>query len=118
MGKRGTLVIPARLREQLGLQEGTLLVTESTGGEIRLRPALIYEPEVWSPERKAYFMLMNSLTKEEWNRMIPDVLALGVDPSGIVGIEPNRRESLPTDAEWERRMRAAKDSRLQTRRSA
>jgi len=118
MGKRGTFVIPAKIRKQLGLQDGSLLVTETVGGEIRLRPALIYEPEIWTPERTAYFMLINSMTKEEWDRMVPDVIAMGLDPAKIDGIDPNHRDTLPTDAEWDERIRRAKMSRTPERLSA
>lgn len=118
MGKRGTVVIPAKLRKQFGLEDGSLLVTEAANGEIRLRPAIVYEPEVWSPERTAYFMLINSMTKEEWDRMIPDVIALGVDPTKVEGIEPNHRDTLPTDAQWDQRIRDAKQSLQRTRLSA
>jgi len=115
MGKRGTLVIPAKLRKQFGLQDGSLLLTEVKDGEISLRPAVAFAGEIWTPERMAYFMLINSMTKEEWDRMIPDVLKLGVDPAKIEGIEPNHRDALPSDEEWEQRIRKAKESRLQTR---
>jgi len=118
MGKRGTLVIPAKLRKQFGLEDGSLLITEAANGEIRLRPAVLYEPEVWGPERTAYFMLINSMTREEWDRMIPDVLAMGVDPTKIAGIEPNHRDSLPGEQEWDRKMRDAAKARQQTRLSA
>ncbi len=101
MGKRGTIVLPAKLRKQFGLEDGSLLVTEAKDGEIRLRPAFVYEPEVWSPEETAYFILINSVTKEEWDRNLPSVLELGVDPVKIEGIEVNHRDTLPTDAEWE-----------------
>jgi len=74
MGKRGTIVLPAKLRKQFGLADGSLLVTEAKDGEIRLRPALLYEPPVWSAEEKAYYILINSMTKEEWDRNLPDVL--------------------------------------------
>jgi AbrB family looped-hinge helix DNA binding protein len=103
MGKRGTLVLPAKLRKQFGLADGSLLVTEVKDGEIRLRPAFLYEPEVWSPEETAYFILINSMTKEEWDRNLPYVLELGVDPVRIKGLEPNHRETLPTEAEWRAR---------------
>ena len=118
MGKRGSVVIPAKLRKQFGLEDGSLLVTEAANGEIRLRPAMVYEPEVWSPERTAYFMLINSMTKEEWDRMIPDVIALGVDPTKLEGIEPNHRDTLPTDEQWDQRIRDAKRSIQRTRLSA
>ena len=103
MGKRGTLVLPAKLRKQFGLEDGSLLITEAKDGEIRIRPAFIYEQEPWSPEETAYFILINSMTKEEWDRNIPHVLEMGVDPTRIEGLEPNHRDTLPTDAEWDAR---------------
>jgi len=118
MGKRGTLVLPAKLRKQFGLADGSLLVTEAKDGAIHLRPAMIYEPEVWSQEETAYFMLINSMTQEEWDRMVPDVVAMGIDPLEIEGIDPNHRDTLPTEAEWDRRMGKGKISDLPTRRSA
>jgi AbrB family looped-hinge helix DNA binding protein len=117
MGKRGTIVLPAKLRKRFGLEDGSLLITEEKDGEIRLRPAYVYEPEVWGPERTAYFMLINCMTQEEWDRMVPDVLEMGIDPSKIEGIEPDHREGLPTDAQWEQRVKDAKLS-LQQRMSA
>jgi bifunctional DNA-binding transcriptional regulator/antitoxin component of YhaV-PrlF toxin-antitoxin module len=97
MGKRGTIVLPAKLRKQFGLGDGSLLVTEA-------KAAYVYEPEVWSPEETAYFILINSITKEEWDSNLPEVLELGVDPVRIEGLEPNHRDGLPTDAEWDRIM--------------
>jgi AbrB family looped-hinge helix DNA binding protein len=99
MGKRGTLVLPAKLRKQFGLEDGSLLITEAKDGEIRIRPAFLHEPPLWSPEETAYFILINSMTKEEWDRNLPDVLELGIDPLKIKGLDPNHRDTLPTDAE-------------------
>jgi AbrB family looped-hinge helix DNA binding protein len=100
MGKRGTIVLPAKLRKQFGLADGSLLVAEANDGEIRMRPAFVYEPEVWSPEETAYFILINSMTKEEWDRNLPSVREMGVDPAKIDGLEPTHRDTLPTDKEW------------------
>lgn len=88
------------------MASGSLLITEARQGEIRLRPALIMEPEIWSQQRRAYFMLMGCVTKEEWDEMAPDVIAMGLDPNNIEDLGPNRRDSLPTDAEWNARMKA------------
>jgi AbrB family looped-hinge helix DNA binding protein len=107
MGKRGTLVLPAKLRKQFGLTDGSLLTTEVKDGQILIRPASLYEPEVWSNETRAYFLLINAMTKEEWDSYIPDVLAWGVDPARIEGLEPNHRETLPTKAEWDESVRQA-----------
>jgi AbrB family looped-hinge helix DNA binding protein len=112
MGKRGTIVLPAKLRKQFGLEDGTVLITEARDGEIRLRPALITQPERWTPERTAYFMLINCTSQEEWDRMMPDVIALGIDPSRIAGIEANHRDTLRTDSQWEERERAVIGGRL------
>jgi AbrB family looped-hinge helix DNA binding protein len=40
VGKRGTFVIPARLRQRFGLQEGSLVIAEETAEGILLRPAI------------------------------------------------------------------------------
>lgn len=111
MGKRGTIVLPAKLRKQFGLGDGSLLVTEAKGGEIRLRPALMYEPPVWSAEEKAFYILINSMTQEEWDRNLPYVFEIGVDPEKIEGLEPNHRETLPTDAEWDLRMQGSREKK-------
>jgi len=118
MGKRGTLVLPAKLRKQFGLEDGSLLVTEVKDGEIRLRPALLYEPPVWSPEETAYFILINSMTKEEYDRNLPYVLELGVDPTKIEGLEPNHRDTLPTDEEWPLFLKQRRAELLGEKRSA
>jgi AbrB family looped-hinge helix DNA binding protein len=107
MGKRGTFVMPAKLRKQFGLQDGSLLSIEAKDGAIRLRPAFVYEPEVWSDEERCFFLLVNSMTKEEWDRNLPEVLARGVDPTKLKGLEPNHRDTLPTEADRKARQRRA-----------
>jgi AbrB family looped-hinge helix DNA binding protein len=104
MGKRGTIVLPSKLRKQFGLVDGSLLIAEAKDGGVSLRPTYVYEPEVWSPEETAYFILINSITKEEWDRNLPSVLEMGVDPTKIDGLAVDHRDTLPTDAEWEIRM--------------
>jgi bifunctional DNA-binding transcriptional regulator/antitoxin component of YhaV-PrlF toxin-antitoxin module len=111
-------VLPVKLRKQFGLGDGSLLVTEARDGEIRIRPAFVYEPEVWSPEETAYFILINSMTKEEWDENLPHVLELGVDPTQVKGLEPDHREGLPTNAEWEARRRRRREELLKEKRIA
>jgi AbrB family looped-hinge helix DNA binding protein len=118
MGKRGTVVIPAKLRKQFGMEDGSHLMVESKDGGISIRPATVYEPEVWSDEERCYFILINSMTKEEWDANLPDVLARGIDPAKIEGLEANHRDTLPTDAEWDARMGRAIASRNEEKISA
>lgn len=108
MGKRGTLVLPAKLRRQFGLEDGSLLITEAKDGEIRLRPAFVYESETWSPERKAELLLNNALTKEEWDEIALDVRSWGLDPLNLPGVDKDQREKLRTDREWREEVVQAK----------
>jgi len=118
MGKRGTIVLPAKLRKQFGLADGSLLVTEAKDGEIRLRPAFVYEPEVWSPQRKAYLTLINAMTKEEYDDVSALLREEGIDPADAPGLEPNHRDGLPTDAEWRGHLKRRRLELLEEERSA
>lgn len=40
VGKRGTLVIPAKLRQRFGLKEGSLVIAEETSEGILIRSAV------------------------------------------------------------------------------
>jgi hypothetical protein len=51
------------------------------------------EPEVWSDETKAEFLLNNSLSEEEYRLAVEDVCRLGVDPT--------RLEYLLRDEPWQ-----------------
>jgi AbrB family looped-hinge helix DNA binding protein len=57
IGKRGTVVIPARLRKQFGLEEGAFVIAEGRPDGILLRPAELLPVEAYSAERKAEFLL-------------------------------------------------------------
>ena len=57
VGKRGAVVIPARLRKRFGLREGMLVIAEAREDGILLRPAVALPLEAYSPERVAEFLL-------------------------------------------------------------
>jgi antitoxin component of MazEF toxin-antitoxin module len=67
MGKRSILVLPAKLRKQSDLEDGSMLTVAAKDGAISIRPAYLYEPEVWSDEERSYVILINSMTQEEWD---------------------------------------------------
>jgi AbrB family looped-hinge helix DNA binding protein len=118
MGKRGTIVLPAKLRKQFGLADGSLLVTEAKDGEIRLRPAFVYEPEVWSPQRKAYLTLINAMTQEEYDEVSALLREEGIDPTDAPGLDPNHRAKLPKQAEWREHLKRRRAELLEEERSA
>jgi AbrB family looped-hinge helix DNA binding protein len=102
IGKRGTLVIPAKLRQRFALKEGDLLVTEVREDGILLRPAVAVPVEIYTPQRKAEFFLNNSVTKEDYDeacRTIREELRL--DPAKIPCTDPKMRARLPSNAEFD-----------------
>lgn len=102
IGKRGTLVIPAKLRQRFALKEGDLLVTEERADGILLRPAVAVPVEIYTPQRKAEFALNNSVTKEDYDEACRYVReTLGLDPTKIRYTDPKMRDRLPTNAEFD-----------------
>ena len=88
IGKRGTFVIPAPLRRRFGLVEGSEVIAEETTEGILIRPAITIALEIYSPERKAEFILSNAVDEEDYARAKEEVLRLGLDPESIPHAHP------------------------------
>lgn len=91
VGKRGTLVIPARLRRLYGLEEGSEVIAEGTPEGILIRPAVTVPIELYSPERKAEFILSNAVDAEDYALAVAEVRSMGLDPDQIVHHRPTER---------------------------
>ncbi len=83
IGKRGTLVIPAKLRRIFGIREGSEVIVEETPEGILIRPAITVPLEIYSPERKAEFLLSNAVDDEDYQRALQEVREMGLDPAKI-----------------------------------
>jgi AbrB family looped-hinge helix DNA binding protein len=83
IGKRGTFVIPAKLRRRFGLSEGTTVIAEETEEGILLRPAVTLPVESYSSERRAEFLLSNATDEEDYARAREAVQDMGLDPDSI-----------------------------------
>lgn len=59
VGKRGAIIVPARLRKRFGIEEGTLVTAEEKDDGILIRPAVVIPVERYSPERKAEFLSLH-----------------------------------------------------------
>jgi AbrB family looped-hinge helix DNA binding protein len=102
LGKRGTLVIPAKLRQRFALKEGDLLVTEVREDGILLRPAVAVPVEIYTPQRKAEFALNNSVTKEDYDEACKYIRdELGLNPARIPHTDPKMRDRLPSNTEFD-----------------
>lgn len=90
VGKRGALVIPARIRKSLGIEEGSCVLVEEGEGSIIIRPAVTVPLEVWSLERKAAFLLENAVDEEDYAWARSEVSRMGLDPDSIPHGRPAR----------------------------
>lgn len=83
VGKRGTVVIPARLRKKFGIEEGSSVLMEEGALGIVIRPAVMLPVEVWSPERRAAFLLENAVDRKDYAWAREEVRRMGLDPDQI-----------------------------------
>ncbi len=88
VGRRGTVVIPSRLRKSLGMDEGALVVFEEREGGVLIRPAVALPVEVYSPERKAEFLLSNAVDAKDYAAAVKEVRKMGLDPEAVPHRKP------------------------------
>lgn len=87
VGKRGAIVVPAKLRKRFGIEEGSIVVAEETEDGILIRPAIVVPVERYSRERKAEFLLSNAVDAADYRKARRAVRKLGLDPDSF----PHRR---------------------------
>lgn len=83
VGKRGAVIVPARLRKRFGIEEGSIVTAEETEDGILIRPAVVVPVERYSPERKAEFLLSNAVSRSDYQRARKEVQKLGLDPDSV-----------------------------------
>jgi len=91
VGKRGTIVIPASLRQKYGFEEGSQIVVEPVPEGVLLRPVVMLPIEIYTPERKAEFLLNNAITPEDYTIAVEQVREMGLDPEQIPHKKIGRR---------------------------
>ena len=89
IGKRGTVVIPAALRRRFAINEDTFVIFEEQEDGLSIRPAVIMPVEIYTPERKAEFILNNVVTKSDYRQAVKNVRQMGLDPHNITHNEPS-----------------------------
>lgn len=90
VGKRGTVVVPARLRRRFGIEEGSLVVAQECEDGILIRPAVAVPVEIYTPERKAEFLLSNAVDEQDYQAAVGEVKKMGLDPSKIRHHRPRK----------------------------
>ncbi|MBZ5703931.1 MAG: AbrB/MazE/SpoVT family DNA-binding domain-containing protein [Acidobacteriia bacterium] len=89
VGKRGAIVVPARLRKRFGLEEGSIVIAEEKEDGILIRPAVVVPVERYSPERKAEFLLSTATSEADYRSARKAVRKLGLDPDSIPHPRPS-----------------------------
>jgi AbrB family looped-hinge helix DNA binding protein len=88
VGKRGTVVIPSGLRRTYGFEEGSLVIVEARPDGVLLRPVVTLPVEIYTPERKAAFLLNNSVSGEDYAWAVGEVRRMGLNPAAIPHKKP------------------------------
>lgn len=88
IGKRGTIVIPARLRRRFGLEEGSVVLIEEGPDGVVIRPAAAVPLEIYSPERRAELLLENTIDPQDYAQAQEHVRKMGLDPDAIAHERP------------------------------
>jgi len=91
VGRRGTVVLPAKLRRRLGIEEGSFVVAEERENGILIRPAKVVPIEVYTPKRRAEFLLNNAIDAADYRRARAEVKRLGINPDRIKHRQPASR---------------------------
>lgn len=88
VGKRGMVVLPARLRKRFGIAEGSYVVAEEREEGILIRPAELMPVEMYSPKRVAEFLLGSAVDDESRAEAEAEVRRMGLDPDKIDHFKP------------------------------
>jgi AbrB family looped-hinge helix DNA binding protein len=91
IGKRGTIVIPAALRQKYGFEEGSQIIVEPVPEGVLLRPVVMLPIEIYTPERKAEFLLNNAITPDDYAASVGQVREMGLDPEQIPHRKPGKK---------------------------
>lgn len=91
VGKRGTIVLPAKLRKRYGFDEGTMIVVEESEYGVLLRPAVVIPVEIYSPERRAEFFVANATGARDRENAEAEVRKFGLWPPKTRSRKPSKR---------------------------
>jgi hypothetical protein len=63
-------------------------IAEACEGGVLIRPALVLPVEVYTPERKAQFLLSNAVDAADYAGAVAEVHRMGLDPKTIPHYKP------------------------------
>ena len=70
VSSRGQITLPSALRKQLGITPGGAVIVEAVDGELRLKPAAVFELEVYGDAQIAAWDRADQLSADERQRIL------------------------------------------------
>jgi hypothetical protein len=68
-----------------------MVIAEAREEGVLLRPVVTLPVEIYTPERKAEFLLNNAVTREDYDWAMKEVRKLGIDPEKVPHERPKGR---------------------------
>jgi bifunctional DNA-binding transcriptional regulator/antitoxin component of YhaV-PrlF toxin-antitoxin module len=87
VGQSGDVPLPAAIRERAGISAGSAVTLEAREGMVIVRTSEL-DPEIYTRERKAEFLLSNAVDAADYASACNEVRKLGVDPDQILHQRP------------------------------
>lgn len=81
-------MIPVELRRRFGIEEGSLVIAEATEDGVLIRPAIAVPVETYTAERRAEFLLSNTVDQDDYERAREEVRRMGLDPDAVPHRKP------------------------------
>jgi bifunctional DNA-binding transcriptional regulator/antitoxin component of YhaV-PrlF toxin-antitoxin module len=82
VGQGGDVPLPPSIRERAGISAGSAVTLEARDGMVIVRTSDL-DPEIYTPERKAEFLLSNAVDATDYAAACDEVRKMGLDPNRI-----------------------------------
>lgn len=73
VSSRGQVTLPALLRKRIGIKEGSAVIIEDRGNELVLKPAAVFEIDMYSDRQIDEWDTADRLTADEKNAVLKKV---------------------------------------------
>jgi antitoxin PrlF len=70
VSSRGQITLPSAIRKRIGIKEGGAVILEDRGNELVLKPAAIFEVEMYSDKQIAEWEKADRMTREEKENLL------------------------------------------------
>lgn len=73
VSNRGQITLPAAIRKRIGIKEGSAVIIEERGNELVLKPAAVFEIEIYSDRQIAEWEKADRMDAKERDSLLEKV---------------------------------------------